>query len=278
MKRVVMPAIAASALLGLPALAASPQTSSDRAGSVPPAMSVPAQLPGKPAGASTSSNTAAPIATTTAPATGQLANDLRNAGATQESQVLGTVYQAQTSDGLPVIVVVAPQDLQSQLPSRFDSSAFTRKLDQAGFKNPRQISGANIVHGMMNNRAAGDQQAILAMSDLNLQNKGNENSGHFDRNRFSTALKSAGIKADTPFKATLATAQGPDGRVLIVIGDQDLVARPDDQQAKIDTSAFGQSFEKGGMKNFSVVDNAHLYQGTTGGNTVFVIAGSGLAS
>ena len=265
MRRVLLSAVAAAALLSVPALAQSTnQTSST-------------QMPGIATSGNGSAGGAGSMATTGSPAADQLASELKNAGMTQETQVQGTVYSAQTSDGLPVFVVVAPASLKTQAPPNFDRNGFTKKLDQADLKNAQQVSGANLVHGMMNNQGAGDQKAILAMSGLNLQNNGGGGNTSFNQNQFEKTLNSAGIKADTPFQAKLVRAEGPEGPILIVVGDDDLIAQSNDKPVNINANALRQLFQKGDLKNFSLLDNVHLFQGTTGDDTVFVIAGKGMS-
>ncbi|MGE0222290.1 MAG: hypothetical protein AB7F35_30980 [Acetobacteraceae bacterium] len=256
MTRTFVSVLAVTAFLGLPAFAQTAQH----------------------APASNPASTAHPMANNTAQTSaGQLKTALKKAGVTQENDVQGTVIEAQTSGGQPVFVVVGPASLNSSAPPNFGKKDFLQNLSKTGLKDVKVIDSAHLVHGQVQG-SAGNTDAVLAVSGLRFQAASSKGNGSFDQNQFQKALNSAGIKADTPFKGQLVRAQGPSGPVFMIVGDEDLIAQKSDKPVQVDAAKLRSEFQTAGLKDFTVLNNAHVFQGTTGDTTVFVVAGQGLAS
>lgn len=205
---------------------------------------------------------------------GELKTTLTNAGVMNLNQVNGVAMTAQTSDGLPVILVVGPKDLNSSSSVNVDRTGVINALQKAGLKNVSAADGAKMLTGMVDDRDS-DKEAVLAIFGLSLAAKGG--GGSLDASSFDKSLREAGVKSENTFGGKLVKATTTDGgTIYMIVGDDDLIAQKTDKPSNFDDKAVRQSFDKGSLRDLKVLDNVHLVQGTMNDHTVFAITGKGL--
>lgn len=269
MTRTLVCAVSLTALLSLPALAQSPNTTAypGSAGQV---------QGGSSSGTSSAGHSGNPLSAD------QLKSALKKAGLSSEREVKGRVAEASTSDGVPVFIVVGPKDFKSDKSVDLKKDAFTSGLSKAGLTNVQLIDNAQLVQGMLDDQDS-DKEAILAISGLDLQTGSGgkqgsgSNSASLDQSKFDKAVSDAGIKHDNTFKGKLARAQTSQGStIFLIVGDDDLIAQQQDKSSNFNDKKVRESFQKGELQNFQVLDNVHIVQGSMGDHSVFVVAGQGL--
>lgn len=304
MMRTFASAVALSAMLGLPAMAqtnnATPTPSAtpaplsgststgmqDSGGAMNkpgPAMGTTGNTPFS-AGTGLNAGPSAAVVSDGMMSSGQLMSTLKNAGLANINDVKGHVIEARASNGQSVFMVIGPKDeWKSSNAIEFKQDDAIKSLEQSGLKSVKAVEKANILHGMIDDKD-GDKEAVLALSGLNFQggasaaDQTGSTGGSFDKAQLEKSLNQHGFKAGTEFKGKLARAQAANGgTIYMIVGEEDLKAEKSDKPLKLDGKIVRESFEKGGLKNFSLIDDSTIWQGTINGHQVFVVTGKNLS-
>lgn len=197
----------------------------------------------------------------------KLKDTLSQVGFSDTQRIGAQIIHAESPEGQPVVMIVAPHNLQGNEVQNFDKEKVQSQLQDAGFQNITFASNAQLL------RASKTDQTALAFSGNESGGKtGSEalNADKLDKSKLKDNLGQAGIDDVQAFNGKILRPGMGSQAGFVLIGPKGFEAGQSVELSSNEKSQLDQQ----GMNTMGMSGDIVALQGKLGDNTVLILSGN----
>jgi len=197
---------------------------------------------------------------------------LTQLGIKDQKELKGSLAQASSPEGNPVLLVFGPEDMQAGKSADISQEQIRNKLTQAGFSNVNFVADPHMMRGELQN-----DTHILAFTGMNggLRTPGQQaRTGTATSGSLEKHLNQVGLKNPDEFKGKLLRSGTGGDTLFVLVGSKDFKG---DKAVNLSADTLNR-FQQQGFEAVEAPQNIEMVQGMMEKSNVIALAGSGLTA